>query len=119
MRDLSSRHLQENPAWARPTCTTAIMQASRLPERVRAPFASPACLCRDTAISPRARIDPDAAARAPADHTLQAAPESLSAYLPGGCAKPSGAPLFFRRERLSPRTLAPLRAPVRAACPLP
>src|SRR5580704_17876780 len=107
---------RESTALAGATCTGALTQDSRLPARVHALSASRACLCQDKAIFLRAKTDLGGASKAPADRTLRAAREFLSAYLLAACAGPSDVRLSFRREPLLPRTLAPWRVPVRAAC---
>src|SRR5208282_6861731 len=47
MRAIGICHLQKIPAIACAVCIEALTLASRLPARVRAPFASPAFRCRD------------------------------------------------------------------------
>src|ERR1700675_107186 len=112
-------HGQGSPPLARTACMGALTPVSRLPTRVRAPFASRACLCLDKATFLPAETDPGGAARAPANHISQAVPESLSTYHPEACATPSGVRLFVHRERRSPQTLVPSTLPARAACPRP
>src|SRR6202140_5226963 len=98
-------HLQGRSRSARTACTGALTPVSRLPARVRAPFASRASPCLDKATFLRVETDPGGAARAPANHILQAVPEFLSTYHPEGCATPSDVRLFVHRERRSPQTL--------------
>src|SRR5690348_8283003 len=91
---------------SRPASAKLFTLGSRLPMRVRAPFADPAFLCPNKAAFPRSETDRREAATEQADRTLPAAPASPSTSLQGGCEAPSASLLFSRRARPSQQKLA-------------
>src|SRR5580700_2729676 len=117
MRGFGVGHFEGRSRLARTDRRGALTPVSRLPKRVRAPFASRASPYLDKATFLRAETDPGAAARAPANHISQAVPEFLSTCHPQACATPSGVRLFVHRGRRSPQILVRSTLPVRAACP--